>query len=158
MDEIATLLARQRWVSFATIDAGDLPCISSVAVALERTSILLHLSELALHTRNVVTRPAAAVLFGEPDSGVHDPQTLARLSVTGRVTAINAETHDYDAARSIYVDRFPASRPRFGFADFRLFRLTPMYGTYVGGFARAHTLDDVALAAVLARIASGCES
>ena len=44
-------------------------------------------------------------------------------------------------ARQAYVARLPHSEPRFEFSDFELFLLSAVRGQYVGGFARAFTLD-----------------
>lgn len=44
-----------------------------------------------------------------------------------------------------YQEQLPASTPRFEFGDFLLLRLTPVHIRFVGGFAHAYTLDDIAL-------------
>ena len=149
---IGALIARHRWAALATVDGDCQPCVSSVAFALERDggSVLLHLSDLAAHTHNVLAQPNAALLIGEPDTGSSDPQTLARLSLAGPISAISASAEDFQMARSVYLDRLPLAEQRFEFADFRLLRLTPSSGNYVGGFATAHHLDRSAVCDVLA--------
>jgi hypothetical protein len=66
------------------------------------------------------------------------------------------ETTDarYADCRAAYVRRFPAADMRFGFADFVLVRVIVDQARFVGGFAQARTLDQVALVALLRQAAS----
>ncbi len=106
-------------------------------VALAREAVgdtfLLHLSTLAKHTRNLLERPDVSLAMGELDDGRADPQTLSRITLKGRATVLEGD----DRAGDCYLSRFPEAGPRFGFADFKLFRLAVTDGRFVGGFARA---------------------
>lgn len=145
---LATLIRGQRWAALATLGAEG-PEASHVAYALEGAfeGFLLHLSQLAAHTKHLLAEPRASLAIGEPDDGRADPQTLARVTLTGRVEPIERGSDDYRAAQAVYLARLPESAQLFGFADFRLFRLRPARARFVGGFAQARTFDAGALRA-----------
>ncbi len=140
---LVSLVCAQRWAALATLCEDGAPLASSVAYAISSGAdgFLLHLSRLAEHTRNLLERPAAGLVIGKPDGGAGDPQTLPRFSIQGTATPRPADSSGYKSARQAYVARLPHSEPRFEFSDFDLFLLNPLRGQYVGGFARAFTLD-----------------
>jgi putative heme iron utilization protein len=84
LDAARPILTR-RWAALATLTDNG-PSASMVAYAPEPdlSSLLLFLSGLSQHTRNLLEEPRVALVVTEPDSGEGDPQTLARLSVKGR--------------------------------------------------------------------------
>ncbi len=139
--EIASLVFEERWAALATLDEGA-PLASMVAYACEPglEGILLFVSGLSLHTRNMMTDPRVSLSVARPDHGDGDPQTLPRVSLRGRVELVDRESEGFPAAWSVYVRRFPEAEPRLGLGDFVLFRLRPDEARYVGGFARAVTL------------------
>jgi len=134
------LMRGQRWAALATAE-DNVPYVSSVAYACEDdlSGFLLHLSRLASHTARLLRNPRAALLVSEPDDGRSDPQTLARLRMTGRMEHVARQSKDYAASRETYLTRLPESEPLFAFSDFELFRFVPKDIRYVAGFARAYT-------------------
>ena len=141
LPHIASLLRGQRQGALGTL-AGGAPFVSLVAFAAEPDfgAVLLHLSGLAPHTRHLQADPRASLLVAEPDDGREDVQTLARLTLTGRVDPLPRGTPQYDASRALYLAKLPSAAMLFDFGDFGLFRLVPDGARYVGGFARAYTL------------------
>lgn len=135
-----TLISTHRWAALASVDARHRPCASMVAYSFEpdSVSLLLHLSSLARHTRNLLENPQASLVISEPECIDSDPQTLARLSITGSAAIIPKDGEAYQLARRHYLQRLPDAAPRFDFADFSLFRLTIDDARFVGGFARAY--------------------
>jgi heme oxygenase (biliverdin-IX-beta and delta-forming) len=116
-------------------------------------SVLLLLSDLSAHTRHLRAEPRCALLVAGAAAG-ENPQTAPRLSVTGLAApepALKARwlaVHPYAA---LYAD----------FTDFALWRIRPLGGHFVGGFARATKLgaaeltpDQAAVAALAAAEAS----
>lgn len=144
--EIARLVLAQRWGAVATLNDGAL-LASMVAYAPEPglAGLLLFLSGLSLHTRNLASDPRTSLVVTQPDSGIGDPQTLPRVSLQGRVTEIPRDAREFDAAWGCYVARFPEAAPCLGLGDFVLLRLVVDEARYVGGFARAVTLSGDAL-------------
>lgn len=144
VEPLVALLAGERWAALATLDEGGAPLASQVAFVPQAGTgdLLLHLSTLAPHARYLMSRPRCALLVGRPDRGDGDPQTLPRLGLQGEAFVVTAEEAGFDAARQTYLQRLPHAEQRFGFADFRLFRLRTTRAHYVGGFAQAFSVDD----------------
>lgn len=145
--QLARLLTEQRWAALGTVGENGEPNSSYVAFAIEPDfhAVVLHLSQLAAHTRNLLARPTVSLAVTEPDDGRHDPQTLARVTLQGTAVIVPSETGEYTAARERYLGRLPAAEPLFGFGDFQLFRVELEKARYVGGFARARTFGPEAL-------------
>ena len=135
--QLADLVCGQRWGCLATL-ADDKPYASFVAYVPERDfgALLLHVSRLAPHTQNLLTNPCVTLAITEQDPGKDDPQTLARVSIQGRVAEIGRNTSSYPEARTWYVRRLPTAEQLFTFSDFILFRLVPSQVRFVAGFAR----------------------
>ena len=141
LTSIAMLIRSQRIAALGTL-REDGPFVSMVAYAAESDfgGLLLHLSWLATHTKQLLAAPQSSVLIHEHDDEPDDPQTLARITLVGTATPIPAASAAYAAARACYLARLPAAAPLFDFPDFALFRFVPNEARYVGGFARAFTL------------------
>ncbi len=131
------LLQDQRWAALGSVDEEGHPFVSSVAFAQHGETLLMHLSQLAAHTGYLQGNPASSLLIAEPDSGVPDPQTLARFTLVGSTQSISRDDPSWQSAARAYLLKFPEAEMRFGFADFHLFQFTPERGNYVGGFGKA---------------------
>lgn len=139
--EIATnLINTIRWAALSTIDDEGNPMGAMVAYVPSPNleCLLIHVSRLSLHTRNLLARPSAGLTIGEPDNGEGDPQLLARLSLQGMVSVLQRDTPEYLAAKIRYLEHLPDAEQLFGFSDFVMFRFVPQTVHYVGGFARAY--------------------
>ena len=149
---LVELIRARRWAALAT-QGADGPEASWVAYIpeVDFSGFLLHLSALAAHTRNLLANPRAGLAISAPERGDEDPQTLARVTIQGEVAILAKDSEDYRSAARRYQERLPASVPRFGFGDFHLLRLTPLPVRFVGGFARAYTLDGSGLRAAAQR-------
>jgi putative heme iron utilization protein len=111
-------------------------------------SLLLLLSDLSEHTRHLRADPRCSVLVtGAPDSA--NPQTTPRVTVTGL-----AEPTSEPALKSRYLAVHPYAAQYVDFADFSLWRIRPLGGLYVGGFARAARLRAADLALEAASVAA----
>ncbi|MEJ2653175.1 MAG: pyridoxamine 5'-phosphate oxidase family protein [Gammaproteobacteria bacterium] len=155
--DMVCLIRANRWAALATVGQGA-PFASMVAYAVvpDLSRFVLHLSRLAPHTRNLFDDPRAALVISEPDDGRDDPQTLARVTIMGGVTAVDKAAADYADLRALYTARLPESPQRFEFADFSLFCLVPEDVRYVGGFGKAGNFSAAKLSE-LARRESGLE-
>lgn len=149
---MAELIHGRRWAALAT-QGPEGPEASWVAYVPEADfgGFLLHLSTLAAHTRNLLADPRAGLGISEPERDGEDPQTLARVMIQGRVAMLPKDSPDYQEMARRYQKQLPTSTPRFDFGDFLLLRLIPIRIRFIGGFARAYTLDDAALRAAAQR-------
>jgi hypothetical protein len=128
--EARRLIRGRDHAALATSLAGH-PYVSLVALACDSdASVLLLLSDLAQHTRNLAADPQVSLLLAD-SAGHADPLAGPRLSLIGR-----AERCDDPAAAARFAARHPASRNYAGFADFHLYRVIPERGHLVAGFGR----------------------
>lgn len=135
------LLCGQRWACLGTLDEGK-PFVSWVAYVIDADgSLLLHLSRLAKHTRNLAGEGTMALAISERDDGRSDPQTLARITLEGAVAVVERGSADYLSGKERYLARLPDAEMLFGFEDFSLFRFTPQAARYVEGFGSTHRLN-----------------
>jgi hypothetical protein len=102
--------------------------------------VLLLLSDLSEHTRHLRAEPRCSVLVAGTPEGAN-PQTAPRVTITGL-----AEPAPDDTLKTRYVAIHPYAALYAGFGDFSLWRLRPLGGLYVGGFARAARLRAADLA------------
>ena len=139
---VGELIRQRRWAALATVSAEGLPDASMVAYAPDADNgcLLFHLSQLAVHTRNLLATRRASLVIGEEDSGDGDPQVLPRIVVTGRCEPVVRDDPDFQRLRAVYLGRLPDAEPRFDFSDFLLLRLLPESGNFVGGFGQARRL------------------
>ena len=144
------LLRASRAGSLATVTGGQPFNSLATPAPAPDGSLLLLLSELSEHTRHLRIEPRCSLLMtGEPDGP--NPQTAPRLTVTGL-----ASLEPDPALKRRWIARHPYAAFYAGFGDFNLWRIEPMGGLYIGGFASATRLrqadlrpDPAAVAAVL---------
>lgn len=152
----ARLLSTSRWAALAVVhDGAPAAAMTSYALAPDGAALYVHLSQLALHTRALLEEPRAALVVSAPDTGVGDPQTLPRVSLSGVALALVPGTPEYETGRAAYVSSFPDAEERFGLADFVLFRFAPAEARWVGGFARALRMTGAQLTEALQEAAKG---
>ena len=120
--------------TLATAEAG-LPHAALVTVAFTPDfSPILLLSELAIHTKQLLANPACALLLtGEADGP--NPQTTPRLCLTGSA----ARTKD-PAARAIFLEKHPYAELYANFGDFAFWLVLVSDAYYIGGFGAARKL------------------
>jgi putative heme iron utilization protein len=125
------LLREGRSGALATLmpGSGDPYCsLVNVATAADGTPLLL-ISQLAVHTRNILADPRASLMIDERKEG--DPLQGARVMLTGTAVA----TDEADVRRR-YLDRQPEAAMFAGFKDFAFYRLTLKGAHLVAGFGR----------------------
>ena len=132
------LLRAARVGTLATARDGQ-PHAALVTPALAADgAVLLLLSGLSAHTRQLRDDPRCAVLVSGLPEGVN-PQTAPRLCVQGRAS-VTSDT----ALRGHFLAHHPYAAQYAGFADFTLWRVAPAAAQYVAGFGRAHRLASAA--------------
>ena len=122
--------------TLATAESG-VPHAALVTVAFDaETAPILLLSQLAIHTRQLQANPACALLLTEQTEAGSNPQTAARLCLTG--TAAKTENL---TARAIFLKCHPYAALYADFADFAFWRIFITDAYYIGGFGAARKLE-----------------
>jgi hypothetical protein len=126
-----TLLREGRGGALATLMAGsgDPYCsLVNVATTAAGAPILL-LSQLAIHTKNILADPRVSLMLDERKPG--DPLEGARVMLMGTA----AVTEDPEARRR-YLARHPDAEMYAGFKDFAFYEMTLKGAHLVAGFGR----------------------
>lgn len=125
-------------VGFLATQGEISPEASMTPFAMDQGDILLHLSTMARHTRNIQRQAEVGFMVCAPESEVDSPLALPRISFHGHVALVQ-ET-ELEAARAAYLSRIPDAERLFEFADFSLYRLTVTDVYWVGGFGSARKI------------------
>jgi putative heme iron utilization protein len=126
------LLLRGARAGFLATQADGQPFAALVTPAVAPDlSILLLLSSLSEHTRQLQAEPRCALMVHGHTAGAN-PQTAPRATITGL-----AERFDDAAARARWLAIHPYGALYAGFGDFAVWRIVPRGAQFVGGFARA---------------------
>lgn len=129
-----SLLRRSRQGALATLMAGSGdPYCSLVNVASHADgSLILLISRLAVHTRNLLGDPRVSLMLDERAEG--DPLEGARIMLAGR--AEEAADPDLAIMRRRYLNAHPSANAFVDFRDFSFFRIRPSGTHLVAGFGR----------------------
>lgn len=140
---MARLLHEQRVAALGTLDELGAPRAALVpyAIAADRASLLVHISHLAAHTRDLARDDRASLLVAEADRSSRNPSTLARLALQGVVEVIATDAPEFAAECAAYLERLPASAITFQLGDFLLCRFRPVAARFVAGFGRAFDVE-----------------
>jgi putative heme iron utilization protein len=89
------------------------------------------ISTMAMHTQNLQADPRASLFVTEPGAS-GDPLGSSRVTLIGSVRRIPEP--ELEAARTIYLARYPDSKYWVDFDDFFIYQLDVLDVYYVGGF------------------------
>lgn len=141
------LLQESRVLSVA-VEAEGAPYASLLPFALrdDYSGFLVHVSELARHTRGLTDGARFGLVVARPDDGALDPLQVPRVLLQGTVRRLERGTAAWTSAQAVFVGKFPQSEMTFGLGDFHLCELMPERGRLVTGFAGAHNIGPQTLA------------
>jgi len=147
------LLHGRMIAALGTLHQGA-PFVSMVPFAVARDgSLILHVSRLAAHTRDMLNNSEVSLLIAELESSGKMPQALARVTFQGRAQMLERDSQKHIDAREVYLSRFPDAASLFEFSDFNIFIIKPVSARVIAGFGQAVTITGEDLATSLAEIA-----
>jgi putative heme iron utilization protein len=127
--------------ALGTLHSGK-PFVSMVPFAVDAGGrVLIHISQLAAHTRDILKNPDVSLLIAEPETPEKMPQMLARVTLQGRARLLDSDAKNYPQARAAYAERFPDAASLFEFSDFKLFAIRPLSARVIAGFGQAVTIS-----------------
>lgn len=136
-------IASQQSLLLSTASLYGIPDISYAPfVRVGSGCFYILISELAVHTHNLLTNPRASVMFVRPES--ESDNQFARERAIFDCSVKEIERND-----DCYSTQLKALQDQFGeivgllrsLSDFHLFALTPISGRYVAGFGQAYTIN-----------------
>ena len=145
------MLNTQRVASLGTLNAEGGPFVSMVPFAIDPVAecLVIHVSLLAPHTRNLLTNPAVSMMVMQPEVAGEPVHALPRVSMDGTAARLKPESPSWLAARSVYLARFPEAEPMTHLADFSFVAVYLTAARQVAGFGSARPLEEEDLAALL---------
>jgi putative heme iron utilization protein len=148
---LRNLLNTQRVASLGTLNAEGGPFVSLVPYAIEpgAACLVIHVSLLAPHTRNVLSNPAVSVMVMQPEVAGEPVHALPRVSMDATAARLQPDSPSWQAARQAYLARFAEAEPMTHLGDFSFVALYPTAARQVAGFGTARPLDAEELASVL---------
>jgi putative heme iron utilization protein len=148
---LRTLLQTQRVAALATLDADGYPFVSMVPFAVEPGSaqLVIHVSGLAAHTRNLQTTPRVSLLVMQAEVAGEPVHALARVTLEGAAAVLERDSALWRKARDAYLARFPDAEPMTELGDFMFVGIAVQGARQVAGFGAARSLDAETMAAVL---------
>ena len=135
--EVVSFLEKHRQAALA-VSAGEEPFTAMVGYAWDaaHTGVLIHLSNLAAHKKQLRENPRCSVLIAEADDGRAEVMSLARVTLQGHAAVLDKASDDYTQAKALFLARMPSAEMMFGLPDFDLFRIAILSGRYIACFGR----------------------
>ncbi|MHB8668847.1 MAG: HugZ family pyridoxamine 5'-phosphate oxidase [Burkholderiales bacterium] len=151
--QLARLLRQRVTAALGTLRAGA-PFVSMVPYALapDGSGLVVHVSKLAAHTKDMLADARVSLLVAEAEGGAKPAQALARVSLQGLARRVPSQSPDLSLLKAAYLARFPDAAQMFGFADFSMFLIRPDSARFVAGFGEAHTLSGESMAQLLRQL------
>lgn len=136
------LLATQRVAALGTLGEDGAPFVSMVPFAVDPQdrSLVIHISGLAAHTRNLQRTPRASLLVCQAEVAGEPVHALPRVTLDVQAREA-ADTADAQACRAAYLARFPEAEPMTALGDFRFVRLQALAARQVAGFGAARSIE-----------------
>ena len=145
------LLWSQRVAALGTLGADGLPFVSMVPYAIDphTASIVIHVSALAAHTRNMQSQPRVSLMVMQAEQPQAPVHALPRVTLEAHCQPLAAGSDVALAAKAVYLQRFPDAEPMTELGDFMFVSIVPSAARQVAGFGAARSVDADTLKQVL---------
>lgn len=148
---LRALLQTCRVAALGSLDADGQAFVSMVPFAVDRHSaqIIIHVSLLAPHTRNLLSDPRVSLMVMQAETPAEPVHALPRVSMSGAAQRLQAQSPAWQSARTVYLARFPEAEPITELGDFSFFSISITAARQVAGFGSARPLDGPEMATLL---------
>lgn len=104
--------------------------------------LYIYISELAVHTVNLLTHLNASLMFIEPEDKARNLFKRKRSTIRVKAKSIARDSQEWLSIMESYCKNFGTiTRNLYKAKDFHLFELLPQNATYVRGFAQAYNIQ-----------------
>lgn len=145
---LRSLLNHQRTAALGTLDEADASVfVSRVPFAIDphTRELVLHVSGLAAHTRNLRRHSQVSLLVAEPEQPGEPVHALPRVTLQGQARFVDPDEADAAACCAVYLARFPEAQPMTELGDFRFVRVRVQQARQIAGFGAARSLNTAEL-------------
>lgn len=139
---LRALLYSRRVAALGTFGGDGAPFVSMVPYAIEPTlgRLVIHVSGLAPHTRNLQARPNVSVLVAQSEVEGEPVHALPRVTLQCEARVLAPDSAAWQIGRNAYVKRFPEAQYMMQLGDFMFFSLEVHDARQVAGFAAARSV------------------
>lgn len=140
---LRTLLHTHRVAALGTLGEDGNVSVSMVPFAMDATtgSLVIHVSGLAAHTRNLQAAPRVSVMVMQAEVPVELVHALPRVTLDGMAQVLPVDSPQWASARAAYLARFPDVEFMTQLGDFRFVAITVQGARQVAGFGAARSID-----------------
>ena len=136
------ILSQQTLLLSTVTEQGEPDCSYAPYVRDQHGVFYIYVSELAAHTRNMLQKGRASVLFIRPEKDVKNLFARERAVFNCEVNEVQSSDEQYDKQLLKMKDKFGETVELLcSLSDFHLLALTPLNGKYIAGFGQAFLID-----------------
>ncbi len=141
--ELLSLIERRPVAALACLDEQGAPAVSMVSFAVDPATadLLLHVSALAAHSRQMAADPRVGLMVLGADGDAESPQALPRLSLRASARVVAAGSDEAAHCHRVYLARHPQAELMTQLPDFRFVRLQVQSVRQVQGFGAARSVE-----------------
>jgi putative heme iron utilization protein len=141
--ELRALLHSRRVGALGTLSDDGLPFVSMVPFAMEpqHGELVLHVSALAEHSRNLTKRPQVTLLVMQGELPGEPVHALQRVTLSGLATVLDRGSEHWTQCRNAYLARFPEAEPMTEMGDFSFVAVQMTAARQIAGFGAARGVD-----------------
>ena len=137
-----TFAATQKTLVLATCNRDGLPEASYAPFVEHDGDYYVYVSELAVHCANLLIGGRCSIMFIADEAQSRNLFARERVVLQCEISEIARDTPGFEHAMTAMTQKFGSTMKVIGkLTDFHLFKLAPVDGGYVGGFAKAYRLS-----------------
>ncbi len=142
-DNANQLIHSQQTLLLSTASASGQPeCSYAPYVRDEQGVFYIFVSELAVHTQNMLDTSLASIMFIQPEQQAQNIFARERVVFECSVQAVQQQTPCFDSQLQAMKDKFGETIDLLrNLSDFHLLALTPVNGKYIAGFGQAFSIN-----------------
>jgi putative heme iron utilization protein len=142
--QVRALLQARRVAALGTIGPDGAALVSMVPFATEpqQRCLVIHVSELAAHTRNLQATPRISLLVMEAEVAGEPVHALPRVTFDGSASVPLRDSALWLACRAAYLGRFPEAQMMTQLGDFKFVAIEVKGARQVAGFGSARSIDE----------------
>jgi heme iron utilization protein len=151
--QLRSLLHTQRVAALGTTTDDGAALVSMVPFAPEPHlgCMVIHVSDLAAHTRNLQARPRVSLLVMQSEVPGEPVHALPRVSFEGIASVLVPHSEPWERCRVAYLHRFPEAELMTQLADFKFVAVQLKGARQVAGFGSARSIEEAEVRLALAR-------
>jgi heme iron utilization protein len=148
---LRSLLNSQRVAALGTLGEDGRVFVSMVPFAVDSAAgtLVIHVSGLAAHARNLQVTPQVSLLVMQAEVSGEPVHALPRVTLEGEAYAMEVDSAAWTSARAAYLARFADVEFMTQLGDFRFVAISVTAARQVAGFGAARSIDAAELASVL---------